>query len=496
MDFDSLLTRIKDYYEENRQLILASILSTVVIIGLILVMSFLKNHNTQTNSNNYLFDSSTTKKVSKETETTSKTEESTDDDGLSDLDFTLPEDVTEETETTLEDGEYEYLIKVNRAANCITIYRQDDNGNFSVPYKSMVCSAGRKLDNTPIGTFHTSSKYNWRLMVDGSYAQYATRIYNGILFHSVPCTSASSDALEYEEYNKLGTSASLGCIRLTVADAKWIYDHCSYGTVVEIYDDADNPGPLGKPSAITIPSGSPNKGWDPTDPDPNNPWHKCEPMIEGYDVTIGVGNSLDLMSIIKATDTCGNDITSSVTISGTVNTKKIGKYDVKYSVKDLLGRTASLDVTINVANSASTQVTKSAKKYSPSSGTMPATDASPNLVTGGSAHTNNTTAPYDDDMTTQPTTQAPATQPTTTQHIETPVQTTPNNTTAPNTTTQSPVPAQTTQPTTVAPPETTTPQETSQQTPTETETDKPEPQPVDPDHHDDGDGGDNQSEPE
>lgn len=458
MDFDNLLTRIKDYYMENRQLILASILSTIVIIAVIIAMSFLKNNNNRTNSNNYLLDSSTTEKSSDEEEETTSENEDISDDGLSDLDFTLPEDATEETETTLEDSEYEYMIKVNRTANCITIYRQDSNGNFTIPYKSMVCSTGRSTSNTPVGTFHTSSKYNWRLMVDGTYAQYATRIYNGILFHSVPCTSASSDALEYEEFNKLGTSSSLGCIRLTVADAKWIYDNCSYGTIVEIYDDANNPGPLGKPSVISIPSSSPNRGWDPTDPDPNNPWHKCEPSIQSYDITIGIGNNIDLMSIVKATDTCGNDITSSVTVSGTVNTKKVGKYTIKYSVKDLLGRTASLDITVNVANSASTQVTKSAAKYSPSSGTMPATDASPNLVTNGSGHTNNTTAPYDDDDE-QPTTQSPASTVPTTKIVETPSATTitqsQNTTRATEATTTTAAPTASTTPT---PQPTTTPQ--------------------------------------
>ena len=68
-------------------------------------------------------------------------------------------------------------------------------------------------------------------------------------------------------YNQLGTTASAGCVRLTVADAKWIYDNCEIGTLIEIYEE-DDPGPLGKPEAIKLPEGS---GWDPTDPDPENP---------------------------------------------------------------------------------------------------------------------------------------------------------------------------------------------------------------------------------
>ena len=86
--------------------------------------------------------------------------------------------------------------------------------------------------------------------------------------------SATGSSLETEEYNKLGSVASLGCIRMAVRDVKWIYDNCPAGTKVTIYDDAANPGPLGKPESIKIPVNSPNAGWDPTDTDPANPWLK------------------------------------------------------------------------------------------------------------------------------------------------------------------------------------------------------------------------------
>lgn len=81
-----------------------------------------------------------------------------------------------------------------------------------------------------------------------NFWRYSTRIIGGILFHSVPYTSESEDSLEYWEYDKLGTTASLGCVRLSVADTKWIFDNCEVGTQVEFYTSSD-PGPLGKPTA-------------------------------------------------------------------------------------------------------------------------------------------------------------------------------------------------------------------------------------------------------
>ena len=104
------------------------------------------------------------------------------------------------------------------------------------------------------------------------YGQYATRIVGSILFHSVPYTKQNPANLEYWEYDKLGTKASAGCIRLTVIDAKWIYDNCKSGTKVEFYSDS-NPGPLGKPTAQKISDADENvRVWDPTDPRSDNPW--------------------------------------------------------------------------------------------------------------------------------------------------------------------------------------------------------------------------------
>lgn len=163
-------------------------------------------------------------------------------------------------------GDFPYEIHVNRLANCVTVYTKDSNGNYTVPYTAFVCSCG---NNTPTGTFKTSAKYTWRALINNEYGQYATRIVGSILFHSVPYTSPRKNALMTEEFNKLGQTASAGCVRLTVADVKWIYENCPSGTTVIIYND-ENPGPLGKPSAPYI---SEDNGWDPTDPDSSNPWN-------------------------------------------------------------------------------------------------------------------------------------------------------------------------------------------------------------------------------
>lgn len=175
-----------------------------------------------------------------------------------------PEDITVDTRQ-------DYVIYVNTALNYITIKQQNADGTLT-PVKAMVCSCGREGHRTPQGTFHTSDYYEWRIMVDDTYGQYAVRFNNKILFHSVPYTEASPDTLEWEEYNKLGESASLGCVRLSVADSKWIYDNCKPGTTVVVYADCEEVCEFEIPVPIKIAEDSPYKNWDPTDTNSNNPW--------------------------------------------------------------------------------------------------------------------------------------------------------------------------------------------------------------------------------
>ncbi len=168
-----------------------------------------------------------------------------------------------------------YYIVVNRAMNTVTVYELDEEGYYTVPVKAMVCSVGRKGHATPTGSFTIGGRWTWVHMFDGSYGQYCTQIKGNILFHSVCYTKRSPSTLITEEYNGLGEPASLGCVRLQTADAKWIYDNCGRGTKVTILDDLDSPGPLGKPDKLVeYISDEQANGWDPTDPREENPWHQ------------------------------------------------------------------------------------------------------------------------------------------------------------------------------------------------------------------------------
>lgn len=180
------------------------------------------------------------------------------------------------------------FIELNRAAGVTTVYAYDtETRSYCIPVKAFAVSVGRNISSnstykgltlkssfTPLGTYSVCSngvavKYSLKPMhePDGStvYARWATHIVGNVYFHAVAVGSRSHNALNYKSYNKLGSPASAGCIRMTVADAKWIYDHVGTGTEVKIVKgSAKTPGPLGKPSTIKIKSSKVK--YDPTDP--------------------------------------------------------------------------------------------------------------------------------------------------------------------------------------------------------------------------------------
>lgn len=240
-----------------------------------------------------------------------------------------------------------YWLKVNRQRNTVTAY-QYKNGKYT-PVKAMVCSVG-KNGATPKGNFRTQQKLRWHILMGNVWGQYCTRIYKGYLFHSVWYYSQNKNAQSTKQYNKLGKAASHGCVRLTVADSKWIYDNCSIGTKVTIYDSS-NAGPLGKPTPIKV-STSKKMGWDPTDPDPANPYKKNKPTIKisskkAKRVAL-YSSTYNVKSGVSAKSYTGKNLTSKIKVSGSVNTKKPGNYKLTYTVKDTNGISATKTFTVTV----------------------------------------------------------------------------------------------------------------------------------------------------
>ena len=165
-----------------------------------------------------------------------------------------------------------YKVKINRAENFVMIYGIDIHGHYKIPYKCFICSSAKNVKNTLLGDYRLNDRYRWHSMVDGSYAQYAIRYYDKLMLHSVPYFEQKPNTLETKEYNKLGHFASLGCIRMRVADIKWIYDHCKQGTEIKLYDKKGEVPPIPYEKPQKLDRKDTKSCWDPTDPDKKNPW--------------------------------------------------------------------------------------------------------------------------------------------------------------------------------------------------------------------------------
>lgn len=154
-----------------------------------------------------------------------------------------------------------YVIRVNRTASCVTVYAKDGVKGYTIPVVAFVCSAG---NGTPTGTFTIRDKLRWHELMGPCWGQWCMHLTDDILFHSVYYDrERDNKSLNVSAYNKLGTMASHGCVRMTAGDCKWIYDNCSVGTKVVIYNNKKNPSPFDKPKAKKL---SADHTWDPTDP--------------------------------------------------------------------------------------------------------------------------------------------------------------------------------------------------------------------------------------
>lgn len=130
-----------------------------------------------------------------------------------------------------------YMAKVSIKDQRVYIYKWTGS-DYTALVHTFVCSTGTKENPTILGTFQASGRNGEWYYFEDSYvwARYAFVITGGYFFHSVLFKSKGGEPTSTSVRN-LGSRASHGCIRLKVEDAQWIYENCSAGMTVTIYDD-------------------------------------------------------------------------------------------------------------------------------------------------------------------------------------------------------------------------------------------------------------------
>ncbi len=163
----------------------------------------------------------------------------------------------------------QYRLEVNIQKNVVIVYAKDENGEYCIPVKAMICSCGVPGHSTITGNYSYLRKTGkWHTLYYGTYGKYCTRISGPYLFHSVVYSRNGDDySLYADEFEKLGKAASHGCVRLQVKDAKWIYNHSSKCSAYLYRDNKQLP--LKKPIAADLVELENGKVCDPTDTDVN-----------------------------------------------------------------------------------------------------------------------------------------------------------------------------------------------------------------------------------
>ena len=132
-------------------------------------------------------------------------------------------------------------VDVNNQVVKIWTFNEETQGYTDLD-RAFLCSTGTKSNPTPLGTFTLSGKRskhakfpNW----GGGEARWWVDLDGTNAFHSVLYGASSDDStLKVSSLNSLGKRASHGCIRLTVADAKWLYEHVEEGIQVWVHESA------------------------------------------------------------------------------------------------------------------------------------------------------------------------------------------------------------------------------------------------------------------
>ncbi len=189
-----------------------------------------------------------------------------------------------------------YAVTVDVKNQVTLVYGLDDNGNYTIPVRRMICSTGTVSTPSDVGEWTLSGRRaRWcYFSLYGSHAQYWTKINENIAFHSVIYNQVDYNALSVKSYRMLGSRASHGCIRLLVEDAKWIYENVREGVVVTITEDlpydeelryAVKAPPLNasKTGPVSTPQPTPEPQYT-SDGMPPQPFRKLKAKSEGEDV--------------------------------------------------------------------------------------------------------------------------------------------------------------------------------------------------------------------
>ena len=127
---------------------------------------------------------------------------------------------------------YPYRVEVSIDRQEVEVWALNDQNGYDL-VQTFTCSTGLH-DSTPRGVYPNGHPVNrWHYFKKfNCWAQYSFKIVDDIMFHSVIYGSKNENSLRRSSQRNLGSPASHGCVRLSVEDARWLFEHCQRGSVV------------------------------------------------------------------------------------------------------------------------------------------------------------------------------------------------------------------------------------------------------------------------
>ena len=158
--------------------------------------------------------------------------------------------------------DFPYYLYVEKGSFTLTIYEKDENFEYTKIYKQYrIAHGGNK---TPNGKFElTDRRERCHHFPKGGDVQFAVA-YKGNLYTHSPLYAADQNPRNmwpkyYDGEKGIGTASTGGCLRMVTEAARFIYENCPPGTILEIVN--------GNPRGTTSPDVPSRKGLrqDPTD---------------------------------------------------------------------------------------------------------------------------------------------------------------------------------------------------------------------------------------
>lgn len=133
------------------------------------------------------------------------------------------------------EAEPKHLLRVSKSTHKLTVYSKDSSGNYTVPKAEFVVSTGMSPGMTPVGRFTLGPKEEWHQWYSGgTYSPYTIPYARGLYIHGPIYNHRNFNSIIHSTAADVGQNVTSGCIRSTTEVAKYIFDNCVTGTILEI----------------------------------------------------------------------------------------------------------------------------------------------------------------------------------------------------------------------------------------------------------------------